>query len=151
MSVHLLMERGLKRKGHGVDGSISELDIREVFTELGGGTMYAFKDGRTVLEWWKHGSSTGVSQKISFDERLEKFNEKIKFKRENKVDSAKLFLTQYQRIAYDRFWNQASKEAGIYYHLSRLRERGLGKFLSIPDSDLMRKIFPEQKSLDDYL
>ena len=114
--------------------------------------MYALKDGRTVLEWWKHGSSTGVSQLKPFDRRLESFNEKIKFKRDNKVDSAKLFIEKYQKIAYDRLWNKASKEARNYYYLSRLKVgRSLSRFLSIPDSNLMRRIFPEQMTLDDYL
>lgn len=81
---------------------------------------------------------------------LGNFNDKIKFKRKNKIDSAKLFLKQFQKTAYDRFWNDASDEAGIYYYLYRLRAgRSLSRFLSIPDSDLMRKIFP--KTMDYYL
>ena len=143
--MHMLMERGLERKGHGKEGLINELDIRDVFTELGGGAMYTLRDGRTVLEWWKHGSSTGVRQLKPFNERLKSFNDKIKFKRDNKIDSTKLFLIEFQKIAYDRFWDGASEEARNYYLMSRMRARlGLSWFLSIPDSDLMRKVFPER-------
>jgi hypothetical protein len=143
--MHILMERGLERKGHGIDDLINEDDIKEVFTTLGGGTMYTLKDERTVLEWWKHGSSTGVRQLENFDRRLKKFNNKIKFKRDNKIDSTKLFLAQFQKIAYDRFWNRASTQAERYYLLSRMKaDLGLSWHLSIPDSDLMKDIFPER-------
>ena len=90
------------------------------------------------------------SQKFSFDRCLESFNRKIKFKRENKVDSAKLFIKKFQKTAFDRFWKEASELVGIYYYLYRLRAgRSLSRFLSIPDSDLMMKMFP--KTMDYYL
>ena len=89
------MERGLKQKGKAKNGLINQQDIEEVFIKLGGGSAYTMSDGRTVLEWWKHGSSTGIKQIASFDQRLARFNEKIKFKRDHKEDSSKLFIEKF--------------------------------------------------------
>ena len=129
---------------------INEVDIKEDFTKLGGGNMYIMSDGRTVLQWWKQGSLSGVRQGKSFDRRLKSFNDKIKFKRENKVDSSKLFLEKYYKLAYDRFWATASKLANEYYYFSRIKGSDISKFLAIPDSDLMRRIFPDQMTLVDF-
>lgn len=139
--IKLLIDLGLKKKGSGPDRLISEVDIREVFTKLGRGSLYTMSDGRTVLDWWKQGSPTGLRQDKPFELRLKYFNEKIKFRRDN---SDQLFLQQFQGTAYDRFWKAALEEANNYYILSRIKNsRDLSKFLSIPDSDLMRRIFPE--------
>jgi len=145
--LHYLMEMGLNGFGHGKDGFITESDIIRVFTKLGGGNMYTMTDGRTVLQWWKEGSSSGVRQQKSFKERLQKFNDKIKFQRNNKDDLVKPFLKQFQKTAYDRFWDDATKEVNRYYLMSRVTSAKLSKFLSIPDSDLMRRIFPERMFL----
>jgi len=53
--------------------------------------MYTLSDGRTVLEWWKDGSSTGskVKSDRTFKDRLNAFNDRIKFLANSKNDYEK--------------------------------------------------------------
>lgn len=76
----MLIELGADRYKKGIDNwRITDRDIERVFTQLGGGSMFTLSDGRTVLEWWRDGSSIGtkVTTGISFSERLKEFNYRI--------------------------------------------------------------------------
>jgi hypothetical protein len=92
--LQMLIERGTIRyqKGVEIPDLIDETDIEDVFTILGGGTQYSIPvtnpatssdETRTVLEWWKHGSDTGVKSSRSFQERLLEFNRRIAYLADN--------------------------------------------------------------------
>ena len=85
--MHKLMELGKSRYQNGVHVAdiITEADIINVFTNLGGGSLYILNDGRTVLEWWKSGSMGPgrVHSTRSFGDRLYEFNKRIAYVEDN--------------------------------------------------------------------
>ena len=85
--LNMLIELGVDRYKQGATNwKITDNDINAIFTRLGGGSMYTMSDGRTVLEWWKDGSSTGLKSDRSFGNRLNAFNNRIEFLADNKED-----------------------------------------------------------------
>ncbi len=82
----MLIERGTLKyqKGVAISDLIDETDIEEIFTVLGGGTQYRIGAGsKTVLEWWKDGSDTGVQSDRNFNRRLTEFNKRIAYLADN--------------------------------------------------------------------
>ena len=79
--LEMLIERGIDKYKNGVNPNnlITQRDIEEIFSILGGGQQYRLNDGRTVLEWWQQGSSTGVQSQNTFKDRLVEFNKRIKY------------------------------------------------------------------------
>lgn len=146
-----LIEMGKKRQGSEITGLIEESDIQDVFRVLGGGKDYRLADGRTVLEWWKDGSLSGVKQSKSFELRLGEFNNRIEFLRSGK--SAKAFIAHYYRTAFTRFWKAGLEQSDAFYSLFKnYRDKAkLSCYLSISDIELMMRVFGFQLSLSSFI
>ncbi|NGX49978.1 MAG: hypothetical protein K940chlam5_01587, partial [Candidatus Anoxychlamydiales bacterium] len=92
--MNALIKQGINnyKKGVAVTDLVAENDIVAVF----GG--YTLNDGRTVLEWWKQGSLTGVKPLLNFDRRLELFNKRIEYLAKNGQDYEKLITYLYPSL-----------------------------------------------------
>ncbi len=142
-----LIKMGVSNKGSGTNGLISEADIKLVFSQLNNGVDYTLADGRTVLEWWKQGSST-VSQSTSFQVRLSRFNDRVLYLRSG--NTIKQFIYHYYRTAYNRFWEIGVEENENYVELLRMG-KPISSYISIPDLLLMRKVFGVQMGILNFI
>jgi len=139
--MHKLIELGSDRirSGNG-NWEITESDISTVFTQIGGGTEYRLSDGRTVLEWWQHGSLTGkqVNTGKDFMDRLGTFNKRIKYLVDSGQDYEKLINNFYPKNAPD--WISKCKiQMDTYEWMSNNRENQLHFYVHLEDIDLIRE------------
>ncbi len=91
---------------------VTEKDIIAVF----GSNKMA--DGRTVLEWWKQGSTTGVKPTLPFSERLKSFNERVAYLAGNGQDYEKLINYIYPNLG-PNWILQGKSQIDVYLFMSR--------------------------------
>ena len=103
--LEMLIEIGLDNYKKSVDPPITSADINAVFKTLGGGSQYRLQDGRTVMEWWEHGSLSGGQSTRTFADRLEAFNGRIKYLADNNKDYKKLIGYYYSAPSSGWFSN----------------------------------------------
>lgn len=115
-----LIEIGVLNYKNGESHPISEQDIINVFTRLGGGAMYTLGDGRPVLGtaenpgWWDAGRpETRVGADTSFDERLSYFNQRIEFLADNGPD-VEAFLGEYYSTYGSTYYPEALAQIENY-------------------------------------
>lgn len=99
-------------------------------------------DGRTVLEWWEQGSTHRkvLQSANSFSDRLDVFNDRIKFLADNNKDYKAWIDHYYNNFASD--WiSKFEITLNMYETMSRNlnSKRLLHLYLHLEDIDLIRE------------
>lgn len=143
--IQMLIEIGLENYKKGIDPPITKNDILKVFLQLGGGkNQYVLTDGRTVIEWWEQGSTarTRVQSAHTFSDRLEGFNDRIKFLADNKKDYKAWIDHYYNKYAAD-WLSKHEVTLNMYESMSRNlnSKRLLHQYLHLEDINLIRELW----------